>query len=87
MAYITNIKTVADAINYVAAHAAAHPQLRYVVNCSWKMNGDHAGVHNAILNALTRGRPDRERAGRGREHGAVRGATCCKRWKESWSRC
>lgn len=42
----------ADAINYVAAQAVANPTRRYVVNCSWKMNGDHAGVHNAIINAL-----------------------------------
>jgi DNA-binding beta-propeller fold protein YncE len=41
----------ADAINYVAAQAAAHPTRRYVINCSWKMSGDHAGVHNAIINA------------------------------------
>ncbi|MBN1372712.1 MAG: S8 family serine peptidase [Anaerolineaceae bacterium] len=42
----------ADAINYVAAQAAAHPERRYVINCSWKMSGDHAGVHNAIINAV-----------------------------------
>jgi subtilisin family serine protease len=42
----------ADAINYVAAQAVAHPTRRYVINCSWKMNGDHAGVHNAIINAV-----------------------------------
>lgn len=42
----------ADAINYVAAQAAAHPDRRYVINCSWKMSGDHAGVHNAIINAV-----------------------------------
>ncbi|HEY0099679.1 MAG TPA: S8 family serine peptidase, partial [Pyrinomonadaceae bacterium] len=41
----------ADAINYVAAQAVANPARRYVINCSWKMNGDHAGVHNAIINA------------------------------------
>lgn len=41
----------ADAINYVAAQAALFPQRRYVINCSWKMSGDHAGVHNAIINA------------------------------------
>lgn len=41
----------ADAINYVADQAVAHPGRRYVVNCSWRMNGDHAGVRNAIINA------------------------------------
>jgi subtilisin family serine protease len=42
----------ADAINYVAAQAVANPARRYVINCSWRMNGDHAGVHNAIINAV-----------------------------------
>jgi subtilisin family serine protease len=42
----------ADAINYVAAQADAHPERRYVINCSWKTNGDHAGVRNAIVNAV-----------------------------------
>jgi subtilisin family serine protease len=42
----------ADAINFVAGHAAANPTRRYVINCSWKMSGDHAGVHNAIINAV-----------------------------------
>ena len=42
----------ADAINYVAAQAAANPGRRYVINCSWRMNGDFAGVHNAIINAV-----------------------------------
>jgi subtilisin family serine protease len=41
----------ADAINYVAAQSTAHPEMRYVINCSWKMSGDHAGVHNAIIQA------------------------------------
>ncbi len=44
----------ADAINYVAAQAVAHPGRRYVINCSWKMNGDHAGVHSAITNAVNK---------------------------------
>src|SRR6185503_18186575 len=44
----------ADAINYVAAQAVANPGRRYVINCSWKMNGDHAGVHNAIINAVSK---------------------------------
>ncbi|WP_433325291.1 S8 family peptidase [Spirillospora sp. CA-294931] len=42
----------ADALNYVAAQAAGNPNRRYVVNCSWVMNGDHAGVRNAIVNAV-----------------------------------
>jgi subtilisin family serine protease len=42
----------ADAINYVATQAAANPIRRYVINCSWRMNGDHAGVHSAIINAV-----------------------------------
>jgi subtilisin family serine protease len=44
----------ADAINYVAAQAVANQTRRYVINCSWKMNGDHAGVHNAIINAVNK---------------------------------
>lgn len=43
----------ADAINYVASQALAHPELRYVINCSWKMSGDHTGVKNAIINAVS----------------------------------
>jgi subtilisin family serine protease len=43
----------ADAINYVAAQAMANPDRRFVINCSWRMNGDHAGVHNAIINAVS----------------------------------
>jgi len=42
----------ADAINYATAQALAHPERRYVVNCSWRMNGDHAGVRTAIRNAV-----------------------------------
>ena len=41
----------ADAINYVAAQASANVNRRYVINCSWRMNGDHAGVRTAIQNA------------------------------------
>lgn len=44
----------ADAINYVAAQAVANPNRRYVINCSWRMSGDHAGVHSAIINAVNR---------------------------------
>ncbi|MBZ4423244.1 S8 family serine peptidase [Myxococcus sp. RHSTA-1-4] len=44
----------ADAINYVAAQAVANPSRRYVINCSWKMSGDHAGVHSAIINAVSK---------------------------------
>ena len=35
-----------------AQHSTANPNRRYVINCSWRMNGDHAGVHNAIINAV-----------------------------------
>jgi subtilisin family serine protease len=42
----------ADAINYVTAQALANPTRRYVVNCSWRMNGDHAGVRTAIQAAV-----------------------------------
>jgi len=45
----------ADAIHYVAAQAAAFPGRRYVINCSWKMSGDHAGVHSAIITAVNQG--------------------------------
>ena len=43
----------ADAINYVAQQANKYKNSRrYVINCSWRMSGDHAGVHNAIKNAV-----------------------------------
>jgi subtilisin family serine protease len=42
----------ADAINYVAAQADAHPERRYVVNCSWRTSGDHAGIRNATIDAV-----------------------------------
>ncbi|MCX4582617.1 S8 family serine peptidase [Streptomyces sp. NBC_01481] len=42
----------ADALNYVAQQAANNPNRRYVINCSWHMNGDHTAVHNAIINAV-----------------------------------
>ncbi len=42
----------ADAINYASAQATANPNRRYVINCSWRMNGDHAGVRTAIQNAV-----------------------------------
>ncbi|MEV0614406.1 S8 family serine peptidase [Nonomuraea sp. NPDC050404] len=42
----------ADAINYVAAQAQANAERRYVINCSWRMNGDHAGVRTAIQTAV-----------------------------------
>ena len=44
----------ADAINYVAQQALANPARRYVINCSWRMNGDHTGVRTAIQNAVNR---------------------------------
>jgi len=42
----------ADAINYVRQQATANPSRRYVVNCSWRTSGDHAGVRTAITNAV-----------------------------------
>ncbi|MFC5835505.1 S8 family serine peptidase [Nonomuraea insulae] len=42
----------ADAIAYTAAQANANPERRYVINCSWRMNGDHAGVRTAIQTAV-----------------------------------
>lgn len=42
----------ADAINHVASRASSDPARRYVINCSWKMSGDHAGVKMAIQNAV-----------------------------------
>lgn len=44
----------ADAINYVANRAAGDPHRRYVINCSWKMSGDHAGVKMSIQNAVAK---------------------------------
>ena len=45
----------ADAINYVAEQAVRfRASRRYVINCSWRMNGDHAGVRNAIRSAVRR---------------------------------
>jgi thermitase len=42
----------ADAINYVALQARTTSSRRYVINCSWRTSGDHAGVRNAIVNAV-----------------------------------
>ena len=44
----------ADAINCVTWHAAAHPNRRYIINCSWGMSGDLAAVRTAIQNAVSR---------------------------------
>lgn len=41
----------ADAINYVVQQAGAFPERRYVINCSWRTSGDHAGIRNAIQSA------------------------------------
>ena len=41
----------ADAINYTTKQAVKHPHRRYVINCSWKMSGDHTGVRKAIRKA------------------------------------
>jgi subtilisin family serine protease len=45
----------ADAINYVARQADDDDDdddRRFVINCSWRMNGDHAGVRTAIQKAV-----------------------------------
>lgn len=43
----------ADAINYVTQQAIKHKKSRrYVINCSWRMSGDHAGVRTAIQKAV-----------------------------------
>ncbi len=42
----------ADAINYAAPRRRRTVDRRYVINCSWRMNGDHAGVRTAIQNAV-----------------------------------
>jgi len=43
----------ADAINYVARQADDDDDdRRFVINCGWRMNGDHAGVRTAIQNAV-----------------------------------
>ena len=52
----------ADAINYVARQADDDDDdnrdddddRRFVINCSWRMNGDHAGVRTAIQNAVNK---------------------------------
>ena len=43
----------ADAINYVKDQAKKFEKTRrYVINCSWRMSGNHAGVRNAIKAAV-----------------------------------
>lgn len=43
----------ADAINYVKDQARKFRKTRrYVINCSWRMSGNHAGVRNAIKVAV-----------------------------------
>jgi subtilisin family serine protease len=42
----------ADAINYVIEFYRQNPDFRFIINCSWRMNGDHEGVRNAIRNAI-----------------------------------
>jgi len=42
----------ADAINYATDQVLANPDRRYVINCSWRMSGDHAGVRSAIERAV-----------------------------------
>ncbi|MEV0176581.1 S8 family serine peptidase [Streptomyces sp. NPDC050803] len=45
----------ADAIDYVRRQSLAHLDRRYVVNCSWRANGDHAGIRTAIQDAVADG--------------------------------
>jgi subtilisin family serine protease len=42
----------ADAINYVTQQASGNPTLRYVINCSWRTNGDITAIRTAIQNAV-----------------------------------
>ena len=46
-----------DAINYVAEQALAHPNRRYIINCSWgmdwSMDKDLSGLHTAIQKAVS----------------------------------
>ncbi len=43
----------ADAINYVTQQANKYKTTRrYVINCSWRMSGDHSGVRLAIQKAV-----------------------------------
>jgi subtilisin family serine protease len=46
------IQKRASAINYVTQRAATDPPRRYVINCSWGINSDHAGMREAIINAV-----------------------------------
>ncbi|CCK29621.1 hypothetical protein BN159_5242 [Streptomyces davaonensis JCM 4913] len=45
----------ADAIDYVRRQSLDHRDRRYVVNCSWRANGDHAGIRTAIQDAAAAG--------------------------------
>ncbi|MDT9701462.1 S8 family serine peptidase, partial [Streptomyces sp. P17] len=45
----------ADAIDYVRRQALAHRESRYVINCSWRANGDHAGIRTAVQDAVADG--------------------------------
>jgi subtilisin family serine protease len=41
-----------DALNYVVDVAKQHPELRYVINCSWVMGGDNTAIYQAIKRAI-----------------------------------
>ena len=41
----------ADAINFASNHSSAHPDRRYVINCSWRASGNLAAIRRAIANA------------------------------------
>jgi subtilisin family serine protease len=48
---VLQTQAVADAINYVSQQAAANPDRRYIINGSLG-GSDHAGIRNAILDAV-----------------------------------
>jgi hypothetical protein len=41
-----------DAINFVTTRALANPDRRYIINCSWGIDGDHTGIRTAIQTAV-----------------------------------
>lgn len=41
-----------DAINYVIEKSRNNPSLRFVINCSWRMNGNHSGIHQSMREAI-----------------------------------
>jgi subtilisin family serine protease len=47
----------ASAIDFVVRRAASDQTRRYVINLSWKISGDHAGIRTAIARAIDAGIP------------------------------